>query len=76
MTYREKFEELEKAYADKTALHFKANQKLSKANGFFDKADMDNFIKTKAEAEEAGAEFYKFVAHLKQIKVKPEDIIG
>jgi hypothetical protein len=73
MTYQQKFEELYKDFAEKSENHLKANNNLSKINGFGDKFEWDNFVKSKGDWQQAANRYHEFLANFNKIGLSPSD---
>ena len=72
MTYKEKIEELETAFAEKSATHSKAFKELSSTNGFGDINALPNFATTKQEFEIAGNEYHNLLCYIRDNNVNIE----
>lgn len=74
MTYQEKFDLLWKELQDKNKRFFKADKEITAINGFIDMSVLRNYRTAKKNLKIALNNFYSFLAHVKKIGAKPDDL--
>ena len=74
MTFQEKYTELQNDFARKSDAHLKADNSLSKTNGFIDKFEWDEFDRTKKEWQEASNKYYNFLIYFRHSGKSSSDI--
>ena len=75
MTYKEYFQILEKKFAVKTDIYFKAEKLLTAEPTFIDKKVLDKYTVAKMEWQNAANNYNSFLSYMSKHKINPDDIL-
>ena len=72
MTNQQKFEELRGIFAQKTEKFIQAEKQLSSILGWGDSSELNDFLNSKLEFEQAGKKYHDFILKAKENNFVPE----
>ena len=72
MTNQQKFDELRGIFAQKTEKFIQAEKQLSSIFGWGDSSELNEFLNSKLEFEQAGKKYHDFILQAKEKNLLPD----